>query len=304
MSIRVAILRGGRTQHTDSVQSGASLLRELSAPYIPQDIYIDTAGVWHRDGKPMSPQRALYHCDVVCNALHDTSIVVQQTLVTLGVPHTGSGPLASSSHRSPYARALFATHGVRMPRTYSIRIDQPLDEAIEAAIVWVQHEIGMPVCVHVRRAGSAEEPLLATTISDMSLIIADQLPNAESLIIEEYIVGVSACAGVVENFRGHAVYQLPAVQVTQQGYTYPGQLSESERGLLQEIAATAHGASNAQQYSESKLVLHPTRGVFLVAHTTTPALYQQSSFMHGLEIVGVTPAAFFVHILTRALGRN
>src|SRR5262249_14112407 len=86
-------------EHDVSLKTGAAILENLSPEkYTPKDIYIDRAGTWHVQGRPVSPADALRSVDVVIIGLHGEygeDGEVQKLLERFGVPYTGSAPFPS-----------------------------------------------------------------------------------------------------------------------------------------------------------------------------------------------------------------
>jgi D-alanine--D-alanine ligase len=301
MSLHVAVLRGGPShEHDVSLKTGAIALRHLPSHYRAKDIYIDKAGTWHVSGMPQRPYRTLRNVDVVVNALHGDygeDGNVQQLLEQLGIPYTGSRVLASALGMAKHqSKERFHHHGLRVPRSFLIENLTAHSEAVQEVIA----AYGLPVIV---------KPAMSGSVGVNRIESMDQLPVAIELarhvspyvLIEEYIRGKQASCGVVEGFRGHDIYPLLPVEVTETHEVCPGRFSESEKHLLQTLAEEAHRAIGARHYSHTDFVIHPKRGVFILEINTLPPLVPESHFAQSLEAVGLHLPHFLDHIIALAV---
>lgn len=321
--IRVGVLRGGpSSEHDISLLSGANVLEQLqdSEKYHPVDIFIDKEGEWHVRGVPMGPERALSNVDVAMNVIHGQygeDGTVSKILDRYGVPYTGAGAYASAlSLNKPLTKEILAKHGVKMPRHAVLSVSPDLErEAMEAF-----KKFSPPVVVKPAAAGSSVGVTLAKTFAEFWDGVKKAFEHSTKVLVEEYIQGKEATAGVVEGLRGERIYSLLPIEiipppkkffdreVKYNGETIervPGNFTPEESKELQRLAALAHEVLGLRHYSRSDFIVSPRGVYFLESNSAAGVGFTKESLLpKALAAAGVSQEEFLDHVLQSAMERK
>ena len=311
--ISVGVLRGGpSSEYEVSLESGATVLAELDrSKYEPKDIFISRNGEWHVHGMPMSPERALRHIDVVFNAMHGEygeDGTVQRLLDTFGVPYTGSEAMASAvAFNKQRTKDIVEKLGVRVPR--GIVVEPTADH--ERQVIEVFRTFGVPAMVKPLIGGSSVGMTLARDFEALSSGFSHAFEVSPKILVEEYIKGREATAGVIDSFRGHDIYPLLPIEIILPAassffdydakykrddtkYICPGGFSSQEKSLIQQIAQKVHRVLGLRHYSQSDFIISP-RGIYFLEVNSLP-----SPWPEALEAIGTKLSDFFDHLISLA----
>lgn len=320
MQTIVGVLRGGPSrEHETSLESGAAILANLPEErFVVRDIYIDKNGQWHDRGRPTTPERILRQIDVALIGLHGEygeDGEVQKLLERFGIPYAGADSFGSylamhklmAKHRAKEAGLLtpeshyveHAEDGATAARDIIRNFHQPV----------VVKPVGWGSSIGVSIAGG-----YAPVLAAIERLFAE---GASGVLVEEYIRGKEATAGVVEGLRGEALYALPSIEIVPpegdffshaakySGKTRevcPGNFSRVEAEELQRAAKIMHRALGLRHYSRSDFIVTP-RGIYYLETNTLPGLTTDSLLPKSLAAIGVPLPDFFSHLVNLALSR-
>ena len=320
MQTIVGVLRGGPSrEHEVSLKTGAAMLANLPEDrFTARDIYIDKNGVWHDRGRPVPQERILRQVDVILNGLHGEygeDGEVQKLLERFGIPYTGADSFGSylAMHKL-MAKKRAEEAGLFTPKFHYVeRASESEPSAIEITRTFHQPVVVKPIgwgsSVGVSIVGGYT-PVLAA----IEQLFAD---GAASVLVEEYIRGKEASAGVVEGLRGEKLYTLPTVEIVppdndffSYGAKYsgetrevcPGHFSRVATEELQRAAKIMHRALGLRHYSRSDFIVAP-KGVYYLETNTLPGLTPESLLPKSLAAVGVQFSEFLSHLVNLALSR-
>ena len=313
--IRVGVLRGGPSNEYEvSIKSGASVLRNLPEKYFPQDIFISRQGEWHIDGVARPPEKVIGRVDVLWNALHGEygeDGRVQQILDGHNVPYTGSGAFASALGMNKLlAKKAFLSNGLKTPYYVALRRGENSPQAIRAAY----DIISVPAVVKPATSGSSVGVSIAWDLVTLEQAINAALAISEIALVEEFIEGREATAGVIDGFRDSRHYALLPVEIAHGSKFFdyaakyspatqeicPGNFSAAESAELQKMAVLAHRALGLRHYSRSDFIVSP-RGIYILESNSLPGLTEHSLLPKSLDAVGSSLPEFLDHVLTLAL---
>ncbi|MFW5853014.1 MAG: D-alanine--D-alanine ligase family protein [Patescibacteria group bacterium] len=320
--IRVGILRGGpSSEYEVSLKTGAEILKHLPTDkYTPADIFIDKQGVWHSIGLPISPAKVFEQTEVIFNALHGEygeDGQVQKVLEDFQVPYTGSGRLASAlGVNKPLAGKYLHQAGLKVPPGLAFTwLDEP---QIIAQTVF--RKISPPWVIKPADRGSSVGIFFADNLSDLLSGIEQALEYSNQIMVEEYIKGVEATCGVVDDFRGLNYYPLLPIEIRRpvnssvwsyedkySGLTEelcPGQFTGQLGEELGRLAILAHQTLGLRHYSRSDFIVSPTRGIYILEVNTLPGLTPTSLLPKSLEAIGCDYSDFLDHLVSLALKRK
>ncbi|OIO50651.1 D-alanine--D-alanine ligase [Candidatus Kaiserbacteria bacterium CG_4_9_14_3_um_filter_50_16] len=320
MQTIVGVLRGGPSrEHVVSLKSGAAILANLPEErFTTRDVYIDKRGQWHDRGRPTTPERVLRQLDVVLIGLHGEygeDGEVQKLLERFGVPYTGADSFGSylAMHKL-MAKMCAKEAGLLTPEFR--HLERAADNEVAAhEIIRAFHQ---PVVVKPVGWGSSVGISIvggyALVLAALERLFSDGAP---SILVEEYIRGKEATAGVVENLRGEALYALPVVEIIppkDDFFSYdakysgesreicPGHFSRVATEELKRAAMVMHRALGLRHYSRSDFIVAP-KGVYYLETNTLPGLTSESLLPKSLAAVGVPFPDFLSHLVNLALER-
>ncbi|MEK7609512.1 MAG: D-alanine--D-alanine ligase [Patescibacteria group bacterium] len=321
--IRVGVLRGGPSNEYEvSLNSGATVLsvirKHFDHKYQPRDVFIDRQGIWHIDGLQVLPKDLGTKIDVAFNALHGAygeDGKVQALLEAHGIPFTGSGSLGSALGMNKIlAKKIFADHGIKSPFSKEILSDV-FNKNDEATARELFNTFILPAVVKPSSSGSSVGVSVVKSFGELMPALNLAAKHGEVIMIEEFIPGIEATCGVVEDFRGSKLYALPPVEIRPQGgfFDYeakyhskseeivPATFSESIKKSLEELAGKIHRALGLRHYSRSDFIIHPRRGVYVLEVNTLPGLTIESLLPKSLRAVGSDVHELVGHLIDLAL---
>ncbi len=230
--IKVAVLRGGPSSEYDvSLKTGAGVLQNLGEKYEAIDVLIDKKGVWHIHGVPFDPKHLDKRADVAFIAMHGEygeDGTVQRLLEQLHVPFTGSGSLASAiGMNKVLAKKHFVNAGIKTPVHRVVTKEEyvPEQTAIDLYKTFPQPSVLKPVS-----GGSSVATSIAGTVEQIEEALRKCFEVSDKVLVEEFIKGKEATAGVLEGFRGEEVYNLLPIEIApRKGHEGSGQLRPRRR---------------------------------------------------------------------------
>lgn len=289
-------------------------------------MFIDREGNWHVAGLELKPHDALARVDVVVNGLHGAfgeDGKVQAILDLHGVPYTGSSSLASAvAMNKALTKTQLANNStveiIRTPRHILVTRDVP-----EARLHEIFKTFGLPLVVKPVSSGSSVGVKIAKGFHELADAIkhafAHTAAHEDRVMVEEFIAGVEATCGVIDNFRGEDLYALPPVEIRPIGgksgnfFDYeakyggksqeivPGNFTHAVKDEIMKLARAAHRGLGLRHYSRSDFIVSPRRGVFFLETNTQPGLTSESLLPKSLTAVGVTLPDFLDHLIGLAI---
>ncbi len=318
--VRVGVLRGGPSSEYDvSLKTGASMLKHLpSEKYEAKDILIDRNGVWHLRGLPTPPERAMRQFDVALLGLHGAygeDGTVQRMLQTHRIPFTGSDSLSSAVAMN---KALTKEQAKAAGLTLSPHfVLQSMPEG--SSLMETFRSMSPPLVIKPIDSGSSVGVSVVKTFPQFESALEAGFAHSRKVLVEQYVFGREATAGVVDSFRGTEVYALPPIEiippkgagffnleVKYNGETReicPGNFSFAEKEALQRAAIAIHKQLGLRHYSRSDFIVTPRGKVYFLEVNTLPGMTAESLLPKSLAAVGCAFPDFLDHLVTLALQR-
>ena len=319
MQTIVGVLRGGPShEHDISLKSGAMLLSALPRDaYDVRDIYIDKTGTWFDRGRPSTPDRVLRQIDVALLGMHGGyggDGTIQHTLESFSIPYSGSDIIgARVSHNKALAKLKAVEAGIRTPDFIAIESRDDIEAGAKAAMRMLQ-----PVIVKPLASGSSIGVAIVGGHAFVLRAIQDLFDQGvEGVLVEEYIRGKEATAGIVDRMRGEEHYMLPAVEIVRpvgEVYTHamkhenlariacPGTFTRVETEELKRAAKKMHESLGLRHYSRSDFIVTP-RGIYYLETNAHPSLAAEAPLPRALAAVGVSAQHFAEHLVNLARTR-
>jgi D-alanine-D-alanine ligase len=325
--LRVGVLRGGPSaEYEVSLNSGAAVMHALDEHYKdrfrPIDIFIDRKGVWHIDGVPIKPEQAVHRMDVAWNALHGAfgeDGKVQGFFEAHGMPFTGSGSLGSALGMNKLlAKKIFRDHDIKTPAGREVlagEISAP--RKMEALMKDLFSTLLLPAIVKPAAGGSSVGVSIVRAYDALPEALQKAARHGDSILIEEFIPGTEATCGVIENFRGQALYALPPVEIRPAAAFFdyaakyegksseivPATFAEKTKKAIEDISRRIHRALGLRHYSRSDFIIHPRRGIYALEVNTLPGLTAESLLPKSLRAVGSDIHELVEHAIGLAMKR-
>lgn len=321
-TLNVAVLRGGPSDEYEvSIKTGAGVLDALSnGPHTARDVVISRKGEWLLDGFVKRPDVALSGIDVVFIALHGAygeDGGVQRLLERLGVPYTGSGPLASGiAMNKVLTKQRAAALGIKTPQQFTI--DRENIDSVYRIAHTITELFSGPVVVKPQSGGSSIDTQIVSSFTPLAPVLDDILSRHSNVLVEEYIKGREATVGILEQYRDQRHYILPVIEIVPPAsagffsadvkYTgetdeiCPGRFMDTERTELSAIAKQIHTDLNLRHYSRSDFIV-TSKGIYFLEVNTLPGLTSQSLFPKSITAVGGTYADLVHHLISIAYNK-
>jgi len=305
---RIGVLRGGPSaEYEVSLQTGAAILDELrnrlNELYEARDIFIDKKGIWHQDGVAFEPRHLGHRVDVAFNALHGAygeDGKIQSILESHGFPFTGSGSLASAvAMNKALSKKIFKDHGIKTPYWKEVPSERITNEPSELSRELFESLI-LPVVIKPSSSGSSVGVTIVRSYGELIPALNNAASHGDVVLIEEFIPGIEATAGVIEGFRGQELYALPPIEIRpHNGYfdyaakyegksdeIVPATFSDKIKRSLEDLSRTVHKMLGLRHYSRTDFIIHPRRGIYVLEVNTLPGLTKESLLPKSLRAVG------------------
>jgi D-alanine--D-alanine ligase len=319
MSKKVLIIRGGPSSEYDvSLKTGKSILDALSEHYTLTDCIIDKNGDWYVKGFKNEPQVLVRNHDVVFNAMHGEygeDGQVQRLLENLGAKFTGPKSLGASLAMNKFmAKKIFSDLGIKTPLHKMVSRNDN-NGNLEQTALDIFRSLPMPVIIKPVDRGSSVGLTIARDYASLINSLVSLFVSYDRLLVEEYIPGKEATVGVIEEFRNQKHYALLPIEIKTgandlfdynakySGTTEeicPGNFSNQDKILLQELAVKAHQALGLRHYSRSDFIIHPKRGIYILETNSLPGLTGESLLPKSINAVGSSYVDFLKHIIESA----
>ena len=314
---RVAVIRGGpSSEHEVSLNTGKAIIAQLDRICSVTDIVIDEDGRWYRDGSARTPERALRGIDCVVNALHGEygeDGKIQRFLERQGVPFTGSRAMPSAlAMNKARAGEILERNGIPVPRYHRVHRDTWSTNVLHG----IFQEVMLPCVIKPTALGSSVAVTIAHSYHELRDGIERVFEVSPKALVQEYIEGVEATCGVINAYRGEALYTLPVVEIRPQASNFfdftakydgttdeivPGNFTEEESRQMQDMARRAHQVLHLRHYSRTDFIVTKNRNIYALEVNTLPGLTKQSLFSKSIEAVGGSFDEFLRHTVELAL---
>ncbi len=301
--IRVGVVRGGVShKYHQSLETGATILQSLRdhfpLSYKPIDILITKDGVWHINGRPITADQLKESVDVVWNALHGVygeDGALQAQLEALGIPYTGSGPVASALTDNPVLiKEKAQTLGLATQQYYTVP-DYRYQNPVVPEVYLKEHaqEIFLKFSPPWVITSKQSPDIVAKTRGELleGLRMASEKPG--EIHVQQFVHGKPAVAVVTEELRKQPLYTF-----VPQGRG----LTREEKDILQRHAKELYEASGLRHYGQAEFIVTPKQ-IYLTNLRTHPEISPDSHIHRSLTEVGVFLPEFIDHIIQLALAK-
>ena len=243
--------------------------------------------------------------DVLFLAVHGGALeggTLQAVLDVIGVPYTGSGPLASAlAMDKDLAKRLFRAAGVPVPAWFMAPV-APDD---------VTTALGWPVIVKPSKQGSSVGLTLVKKAQDLDNAVKLAGHYDDEVMAEQFIPGRELTVGVLgdvplpvgEIVPKHELFDYETKYTPgMSDETFPAKIDTLLARQLQEYALMAHRALKLSGYSRVDFRVTPEGDVFCLEANSLPGMTRTSLFPQAAQAAGI-PFADLCERIAR-LARN
>jgi len=319
--IRVGIVRGGpSSEYEVSLKTGQTVLKHLPEKYIPVDILIDKAGLWHKDGWQTNPEDVFRNVDVVFNALHGEygeDGKIQQLMDQFSMPYTGSNALASAIGMNKLqSKNIFKENNIKTPAHILFRKDEG---SIPDFAKTIFRSFPLPVIIKPVDRGSSVGVSKVLSFAEIVPALEKAFTYSDTVLVEEFIKGREATCGVIDCYRNQDIYSLLPIEIVPPEKSFfdyeskyngeskeicPGNFSKEEKQNLQKLAIAVHKALGLRHYSRTDFIVSPKRGIYVLEVNTLPGLTEQSLLPKSLDAIGSNLSHFIDHVIQLAVTKK
>lgn len=233
---------------------------------------------------------ALRQADVVFLAVHGGALeggTLQAVLDVIGVPYTGSGPLASAlAMDKDLAKRLFRATGVPVPAWFMAPVEP--DDVTTA--------LGWPVIVKPSKQGSSVGLTLVRKAQDLDNALKLAAQYDDEVMAEQFIPGRELTVGVLgdvplpvgEIVPKHELFDYETKYTPgMSAETFPARIETLLARQLQEYALMAHRALKLSGYSRIDFRVSPDGDIFCLEANSLPGLTRTSLFPQAAQAAGI-----------------
>ena len=299
---KVGVLCGGRSAEREvSLMSGKGVCDALQSMQV--DAHLFDTGV--RSIIELIEQKF----DRVFIALHGRygeDGTLQGLLELLGIPYTGSGPMASSIAMDKImTKKVWLQAGLPTPRFIEIdRIDK-----LELAM----RELGLPMMLKAPNEGSTLGVVKLTQPADLKSAYQEASQYDSVVLAEQFVVGREITVAIIGS--GDNAKALPPIQIVapQGNYDYqnkyftdvtqyfcPAPVADTVNDQLCELALRAYRALGCEGWARADFMVDEQDQLWLIEINTSPGMTGHSLVPMAAKAIGMSYPELCVKILEMA----
>lgn len=299
---KVGVLYGGRSAERDvSIMSGEGVNEALRSAGVDAHLF-DT-------GERSLADLAAAGFDRVFVALHGRygeDGTLQGALELLGLPYTGSGPMASSlAMDKTMTKRVWLQHGLPTPAFESLDAQSELRT--------VPDRLGLPLILKPPHEGSTVGITKVVGYSDMKDAYEQAARFDDNVLAEQFIAGRELTVAVLGT--GRAARALPVIEIVAPGGNYdyehkyfsdetqyfcPADLPDAVARQVEDIAERAYRALGCAGWGRIDFMLDANHQPWLLEANTSPGMTSHSLVPMAAKAVGMSYAELCVAILSEA----
>ena len=310
-ALRVALVCGGRSSEAEVSRSSARAVADALHSHGHQVVTLDC------DEELWEALRAGGY-DVAFLALHGRygeDGTVQGVCELLGIPYTGSDPLASAlCFNKAMAKRVLRGAAIATPDWQVVSRLTPAAE-VEAAMRGAAARLGVPLVVKPDRGGST---IGLSIVSDEDGLKSafDAASWHDDVLCERFVPGTEITIGIL----GHNPPQaLPTLEIVshrplydyaakytagQSDHIIPARLPEEQRHAAQDVAVRAHEVLGCRGVSRVDVIVDADGASWVLEVNTIPGLTELSLLPDAARAAGISFADLCERLIADALQRH
>ncbi|NLY26408.1 MAG: D-alanine--D-alanine ligase [Alcaligenaceae bacterium] len=299
---RVGVLYGGRSAERDvSLMSGKGVCEALRSKGVDAHLF-DTG----EQGLVELAQAGFDRVFIALHGRYGEDGTVQGALELLGVPYTGSGPLASSLAMDKImTKKVWLQHGLPTP---AFRVLHSRDDLAEAVA-----SLGLPMILKPPHEGSTLGVTKVDTPEQLEPAFACAARFDTSVLAEQFIKGRELTVPILG--KGAGARALPVIEIVAPGGNYdyehkyisddtrylcPAPIEPGLTARLQRLAEEAYVALGCEGWGRADFMLDASGQPWLLEMNTSPGMTSHSLVPMGAQAEGMSYADLCVALLDAA----
>ncbi|GAA4342561.1 D-alanine--D-alanine ligase [Pigmentiphaga soli] len=299
---RVGVLYGGRSAEREvSVMSGTGVHKALVGAGVDAHLF-DT-------GARTLAELAAEKFDRVFIALHGRygeDGTIQGALELLGIPYTGSGPLASAlAMDKVMAKRIWLHEGLSTP-AYAV-----LGAGADPAAV--QARLGLPLIVKPPHEGSSIGVVKVERAEDLRSAVEQAAAFEDTVLAEQFVAGRELTVAILG--QGESAHALPVIEVVapEGKYDYqnkyftdvtrylcPAELPQATTRAVQQLAVAAYRTLGCEGWGRADVMLDAAGRPYLLEINTSPGMTGHSLVPMAAAAAGMDYPQLCIEILKGA----
>jgi D-alanine-D-alanine ligase len=312
--VRVAVLAGGWSPEREiSLRSGHRVRAALAAAGHEAALVDPATATLPQAVADVGPDV----CYITLHGKEGEDGTVQGLLEVLGVPYTGSGPLACQlAFDKSLAKEVLARAGVPTPSWVTLQAAALRDLGAGAALDLVAERVGLPAVVKPTRGGSAMGVTFVEAGADLPGAVLRGLAFSDAVLVERRVEGIEVAVA----FVGDPPEALPPVEVVPKGgvfdyaarytpgateYHVPARLPPEVTTACLEAALRAFRALGLRDVARVDLLVDGRGRPFVIEANVSPGMTETSLLPMAAEAAGLPLPELCDRVagLARARGR-
>ncbi len=299
---KIAVLSGGLSSEREvSLRSGKNVFESLKRLGYTNVELIDV-------DKNVAKTLIDKNIQVAYNALHGKygeDGCIQGTLELLGIEYTGCGVFSSATCiNKEYTKTVLKKHGLPLIKSVFIKQGDDVVKAVEG----LRYPLMLkPVC-----EGSSIGMYKVNKPEELEELYAKSAQCKQDILIEEYIVGICATVGVLDNNNETFATEILELRPKNEWYDFeakytkgmtefilPAELSEEMTKSVKEKAVLAHKACECSGVSRVDFLI--SDGIpYILEINTSPGMTDTSDLPAQAGVMGITYDDLVLMILNNA----
>ena len=299
---KVGVLYGGKSAEREvSLMSGAGVHAALAGQGVDAHLF-DT-------GLHSLAELAAQNFSRVFIALHGRygeDGTLQGALELLGIPYTGSGPMASSLAMDKImTKRVWLALGLPTPRYLALTEPSEATDAVKA--------LGLPLMMKAPHEGSTLGIVKATEVTQVAAAYREAAQYDEVVLAEQFVSGRELTVAVLG--AGKTARALPVIEIVAPSGNYdyehkyfsndtqylcPAPIDETLARQIAEISVKAYQALGCEGWGRVDLILDPSHQPWLLEVNTSPGMTGHSLVPMAAKAVEMSYSELCLNILTDA----
>lgn len=299
---KVGVLYGGRSAERDvSLMSGQGVFNALIEQGVNAHLF-DT-------GQHGLGDLAAQGFDRVFIALHGRygeDGTLQGALELMGIPYTGSGPLAASlSMDKIMTKRVWQQAGLPTPQYRVLESRADLTGLLE--------QLGLPLILKAPNEGSTLGLYKVSSASALEAAYDQALQFDDVILAEQFIAGREVTVALLG--QGREARALPVIEIVAPGGNYdyehkyfsddtsylcPAPLPDAVTSRVAELAVSAYRALGCEGWARADVMLDADLNAHLLEMNASPGMTGHSLVPMAAKAAGMSYGELCVHILAQA----
>ena len=299
---KVGVLYGGKSAERDvSLMSGTGVHEALCSRGVDAHLF-DT-------GLRGLTELVSEKFDCVFIALHGRygeDGTLQGALELLGIPYTGSGPMASSLAMDKImTKRVWLEAGLPTPGYVSLTSETDLDSCVA--------KLGLPVMMKPPHEGSTLGIVKAAEAQDVLAAYREAAKFDDVVLAEQFITGREITIAILG--KGESARALPLIEIVapQGNYDYehkyfsddtqylcPAPINEELARHISDICVRAYRALGCEGWGRADVILDAQGRAWLLEMNTSPGMTGHSLVPMAAKSIGMSYPDLCMHILADA----